>query len=94
MKYVKVIIESVLAVPDEAEVTTHPEDDVACLKVRGLWFSPAYEWARREPDGEWTAAGEEFARLAEPRSENTTLQAISEDEFGTSAFGGNGAGPR
>ncbi len=93
MKYVKVTIESVLAVPDEAEVATHPEDDVACLKVRNLWFSPAYEWARREPDGEWTAAGEEFEQLIEPRSENTTLQALSEDEFRNGFLGGNGAGP-
>lgn len=93
MKYVKVTIESILAVPDEAEVLTHPDDDVACLKVRGLWFSPAYQWARREPDGDWAAAGEEFEQLAEPRSENTTLRALSEGEYRTSDFGSDNGGP-
>ncbi len=57
----------------------------------GLWFSPAFEWARREADGDWTLAGEEFERRAERRGENTTLEALSEEEF-QARYSGNGRG--
>ncbi len=91
MKYVRVNIECILEVPDGAEVSTHPEDEVPCLRMNGLWFAPAFEWARRDPDGEWTVAGEEFEQLAEPRTENTTLQALSEEEF-QARYSSNGSG--
>lgn len=77
MKYIKVIIETMLPVPDDAEILTHPEDAIECIKIGEAYFMPAAGLFERTPDGRWVDASAVFDEVVEEFS----IQHISAEEF-------------
>lgn len=82
MKYIKVVIETMLAVPDHTEVLNHPQDELECLKIGDQYYMPTVEWSRDERDGTWGDADEAFDKLlGEGGTEEASIQTIPEEEF-------------
>jgi hypothetical protein len=86
MKYVKVVIDMVLEVPDEMEIMTpEDEDELPYVRINGQDYIPLHDWLKRTNNRSWTSLNEdeheEFDELAHMGTVNTSIQVILEKEF-------------
>jgi hypothetical protein len=86
MKYIKVVIDMVLEVPDDTEIMTpEDEDKLPYVRINGQDYTPLHNWLKRASDRSWTSLNddehEEFDELAHMGTLNTSIQVISEREF-------------
>lgn len=87
MKCIKVVIETLLQVPDHTEILSHPQDEVQCLKLAGQYYMPAVQWSKRDPDGTWVGDDDAFDELwGREGTEVASIETIPEEEF-RRAFG-------
>jgi hypothetical protein len=77
MKYMKVLMETMLPVPDDAEIVQHPEDAVECLKIGEEYFMPASGLFQRTAEGRWVDASAAFDEVVEEYA----IHPISAAEF-------------
>lgn len=78
MKYIKVNVEAYFEVPDDLEITEHPEDGLECIRIGDSHYLPMIDWLEREENGVWSSAEEEVVELC---SEEATITPVSQEEF-------------
>lgn len=82
MKYIKVVIETMLPVPDHTEILSHPQDEVECVKIGTQYYMPALRWFNRYPNGTWVGADDACNDLAGAEgAEEASVRFILEEEF-------------
>lgn len=74
MAYIRVTLEAIFKVPDDARLEDHPSEELLCVRIGDSYYMPTTSWIKEDPPGLWSDESEELLELFQLETETIEIE--------------------